>query len=186
LRKLERVRRDFVANVSHEFKTPLTAIQGFAETLLAGAIDDPQNRIRFLELILEHSRRLARLTDDLLQLSKMDADRLELEFRHAQRHPAGGPAAHLRALLPRRRCPFPRSRRHRAGALHLQASCRSSWRPHLGRQRSRPRFTMPFHRAPPRPAARHPPPRSLTPMAWLRRKSVPPLTLLFPRIFTFL
>jgi len=81
LRKLERVRRDFVANVSHEFKTPLTAIQGFAETLLAGAIDDPQNRLRFLEIILEHSRRLARLTDDLLKLSKMDADKLELEIR---------------------------------------------------------------------------------------------------------
>jgi len=81
LRKLERVRRDFVANVSHEFKTPLTAIQGFAETLLAGALDDPQNRLRFLEIILEHSRRLARLTDDLLKLSKMDADRLELEIR---------------------------------------------------------------------------------------------------------
>ena len=79
LRKLERVRRDFVANVSHEFKTPLTAIQGFAETLLAGAMDDPQNRIRFLQIILEHSRRLARLTDDLLELSKMDADRLDLE-----------------------------------------------------------------------------------------------------------
>jgi two-component system, OmpR family, phosphate regulon sensor histidine kinase PhoR len=81
LRKLERVRRDFVANVSHEFRTPLTAIQGFAETLLAGAIDDPQNRGRFLEIILEHSRRLARLTEDLLMLSKMDADRLELEVR---------------------------------------------------------------------------------------------------------
>jgi two-component system phosphate regulon sensor histidine kinase PhoR len=81
LRKLERVRRDFVANVSHEFKTPLTAIQGFAETLLAGAVDDPQNRGRFLGIILEHSRRLARLTDDLLKLSKMDADRLEIEIR---------------------------------------------------------------------------------------------------------
>jgi two-component system phosphate regulon sensor histidine kinase PhoR len=81
LRKLERVRRDFVANVSHEFKTPLTAIQGFAETLLGGAIDDPQNRGRFLEIILEHSRRLARLTDDLLKLSQMDADRLELDVR---------------------------------------------------------------------------------------------------------
>ena len=79
LRKLERVRRDFVANVSHEFKTPLTAIQGFAETLLAGAMDDPQNRIRFLQIILDHSRRLARLTDDLLELSKMDADRVDLE-----------------------------------------------------------------------------------------------------------
>ena len=81
LRKLERVRRDFVANVSHELRTPLTAIQGFAETLLAGAIDDPHNRTRFLEIILEHSRRLARLTEDLLMLSKMDAERLELEFR---------------------------------------------------------------------------------------------------------
>jgi len=80
LRKLERVRRDFVANVSHEFKTPLTAIQGFAETLLTGALDDVQNRERFLGIILEHARRLARLTDDLLKLSKMDADRLELEI----------------------------------------------------------------------------------------------------------
>ena len=80
LRRLERVRRDFVANVSHEFKTPLTAIQGFAETLLAGALDDAQNRERFLEIILEHARRLARLTDDLLRLSQMDADRLELEI----------------------------------------------------------------------------------------------------------
>lgn len=81
LRKLERVRRDFVANVSHEFKTPLTAIQGFAETLLGGALDDAENRERFLGIILEHARRLARLTDDLLKLSKMDADRLELEIR---------------------------------------------------------------------------------------------------------
>jgi two-component system phosphate regulon sensor histidine kinase PhoR len=81
LRKLERVRRDFVANVSHEFRTPLTAIQGFSETLLAGAMNDPQNRDRFLGIIVEHSRRLARLTEDLLMLSKMDADRLELEIR---------------------------------------------------------------------------------------------------------
>lgn len=81
LRKLERVRRDFVANVSHEFRTPLTAIQGFAETLQAGAMNDPENRDRFLGIIVEHSRRLARLTEDLLMLSKMDADRLELELR---------------------------------------------------------------------------------------------------------
>jgi len=80
LRKLERVRRDFVANVSHEFKTPLTAIQGFAETLLGGAAADAENHGRFLKIILEHSNRLARLTDDLLKLSKMDADRLELEI----------------------------------------------------------------------------------------------------------
>jgi len=82
LRKLERVRRDFVANVTHEFKTPLTAIQGFAETLLGGALDDQQNRRRFLDIIVEHARRLARLTDDLLKLSKMDADRLEMEIHN--------------------------------------------------------------------------------------------------------
>jgi two-component system, OmpR family, phosphate regulon sensor histidine kinase PhoR len=81
LRRLERIRRDFVANVSHEFRTPLTAIQGFAETLIGGAIDDPLNRGRFLAIILEHSRRLARLTEDLLRLSQMDAEQLELEIR---------------------------------------------------------------------------------------------------------
>jgi len=81
LRKLERIRRDFVANVSHEFRTPLTAIQGFAETLIGGAIDDPQNRGRFLAIILEHSRRLARLTEDLLRLSQMDAEQMQLEIR---------------------------------------------------------------------------------------------------------
>src|SRR5260370_7929312 len=48
---------------------------------VAGALGDPENRMGFLEIILEHSRRLARLTEDLLMLSKMDADRLELEIR---------------------------------------------------------------------------------------------------------
>jgi two-component system phosphate regulon sensor histidine kinase PhoR len=81
LRRLERVRQDFVANVSHEFKTPLTAIQGFAETLLSGALDDRANRKRFVEIIREHARRLARLTDDLLKLSRIEAGQLELEFR---------------------------------------------------------------------------------------------------------
>jgi len=81
LRRLERVRRDFVANVSHEFKTPLTAIQGFAETLLGGALDDKANRKRFMEIIREHAQRLARLTDDLLKLSRIEAGRLELESR---------------------------------------------------------------------------------------------------------
>jgi two-component system, OmpR family, phosphate regulon sensor histidine kinase PhoR len=70
-----------VANVSHEFKTPLTAIQGFAETLLGGALDDKANRKRFVEIIREHARRLARLTDDLLKLSRIEAGRLELESR---------------------------------------------------------------------------------------------------------
>lgn len=81
LRRLERVRRDFMANVSHEFKTPLTAIQGFAETLLGGAIEDAKNRGRFLEIIRDHARRLARLTDDLLKLAQIEAGRMELDFQ---------------------------------------------------------------------------------------------------------
>jgi two-component system, OmpR family, phosphate regulon sensor histidine kinase PhoR len=80
LRRLERVRQDFVANVSHEFKTPLTAIQGFAETLLGGAIDDPTNNRRFLEIIRDHAARLASLTNDLLKLARIEAGKLEVEF----------------------------------------------------------------------------------------------------------
>jgi two-component system, OmpR family, phosphate regulon sensor histidine kinase PhoR len=81
LRRLERVRQDFVANVSHEFKTPLTAIQGFAETLLAGALEDPKNNRRFLEIIRDHAARLARLTDDLLKLARIEAGKLEVAFQ---------------------------------------------------------------------------------------------------------
>jgi two-component system, OmpR family, phosphate regulon sensor histidine kinase PhoR len=80
LRRLERVRQDFVANVSHEFKTPLTAIQGFAETLLSGALEDPRNNRRFLEIIRDHATRLARLTDDLLKLARIEAGKLEVQF----------------------------------------------------------------------------------------------------------
>jgi len=80
LRRLERVRQDFVANVSHEFKTPLTAIQGFAETLLAGALEDPKNNRRFLEIMRDHANRLAQLTDDLLKLARIEAGKLELQF----------------------------------------------------------------------------------------------------------
>ncbi len=81
LRRLERVRRDFVANVSHEFRTPLTAIQGFAETLLSGAMEDQTNNRRFVEIIREHSVRLARLTEDLLTLSRIEAGKLELNLQ---------------------------------------------------------------------------------------------------------
>jgi two-component system phosphate regulon sensor histidine kinase PhoR len=81
LRRLERVRQDFVANVSHEFRTPLTAIQGFAETLLSGALEDPANRRRFVEIIRDHATRLARLTEDLLELSRIEAGELKLEFQ---------------------------------------------------------------------------------------------------------
>jgi two-component system, OmpR family, phosphate regulon sensor histidine kinase PhoR len=81
IRRLERVRRDFVANVSHELRTPLTAIQGFAETLLRGALEEPENNRRFVEIIRDHAARLARLTEDLLKLSRIEAGKLEIELR---------------------------------------------------------------------------------------------------------
>jgi len=81
IRRLERARRDFIANISHEFKTPLTAIQGFAETLLGGAMDDAQNRQRFLEIIREHALRLGRLTDDLLKLAQIEAGQMQRETK---------------------------------------------------------------------------------------------------------
>jgi len=79
LRRLEQVRKDFVANVSHELRTPLTAIHGFAETLLAGALNDQNNNRRFIEIIRDHSARLSRLTDDLLKLSRIEAGKLEFD-----------------------------------------------------------------------------------------------------------
>jgi two-component system phosphate regulon sensor histidine kinase PhoR len=81
IRRLERARRDFVANVSHEFKTPLTAIQGFAETLLSGALEDADHNRRFLEIIREHAIRLGCLTEDLLKLAQIEAGKLDLHFQ---------------------------------------------------------------------------------------------------------
>jgi PAS domain S-box-containing protein len=74
LRRLEAVRRDFVANVSHELKTPLTSISGYAETLLADS-PDAETTKRFLATIVENSRRMQRLVDDLLDLSRIEGGR---------------------------------------------------------------------------------------------------------------
>jgi two-component system phosphate regulon sensor histidine kinase PhoR len=81
LRRLERARRDFIANISHEFKTPLTAIQGFSETLLNGALEDKDVSRRFLSIILSHSIRLRQLTDDLLKLAQIEAGKLQLRYQ---------------------------------------------------------------------------------------------------------
>jgi two-component system, OmpR family, phosphate regulon sensor histidine kinase PhoR len=72
LRRLEAVRRDFVANVSHELKTPLTSIAGYAETLAAEERDEAQAR-KFAETILSNARRMQRLVDDLLDLSRIES-----------------------------------------------------------------------------------------------------------------
>ncbi len=73
LRRLEQVRRDFVANVSHELRTPLASIKGYAETLRAGALDDKDNREDFVRTIEEHADRLTKLVDDLLDLSAIES-----------------------------------------------------------------------------------------------------------------
>ncbi len=82
IRRLERVRRDFVANASHEIRTPITSIKGFVETLLDGALEDRETAERFLHIILRHSDRLNAIVEDLLNLSKAEdqTDRGEVSF----------------------------------------------------------------------------------------------------------
>ena len=72
LRRLENVRRDFVANVSHELKTPITSIKGFVETLLDGALEDPENSTRFLQIVSRQVNRLEAIIEDLLTLSRLE------------------------------------------------------------------------------------------------------------------
>ena len=80
LEKVERIRKDFVINVSHELRTPLASIQGYTETLMDGALHDPQHNMRFLAIIRHNAERLARLTADLLTLSRIEQKRQNLEF----------------------------------------------------------------------------------------------------------
>lgn len=81
IRRLEKVRTDFVANASHELRTPVTALKGFTETLLDGALEDRATLIHFLEIMHEESERLDSIVGDILQLSRLEqrADRMNLE-----------------------------------------------------------------------------------------------------------
>ncbi|MDD5259141.1 MAG: ATP-binding protein [bacterium] len=81
LKHLENVRKEFISNVSHELKTPLTSIKGFIETLLAGALEDKNNNRRFLSIIQEHADRLGKLINDILELSKLESKEIRLEFQ---------------------------------------------------------------------------------------------------------
>ena len=72
LRRLENLRRDFVANVSHELKTPITSIKGFVETLQEGAVNNPDDARRFLGIIAKHADRLNSIIEDLLSLSRVE------------------------------------------------------------------------------------------------------------------
>ncbi len=80
VRMLERVRQDFVANVSHELKTPLAAIQATVETLLDGALQDPEHNVRFLERVRENADRLHRLVHDLLTLGRIESGQEVMEM----------------------------------------------------------------------------------------------------------
>jgi two-component system phosphate regulon sensor histidine kinase PhoR len=79
LRRLEHMRRDFVANVSHEIKTPLTAIKGYVETLYNREVDSPEDTHRFLGIITKHVNRLEAIVEDLLYLSRIERE----NFREA-------------------------------------------------------------------------------------------------------
>lgn len=80
MRRLERMRSQFVANVSHELKTPIAAVKGFSETLMNGAINEPEVARSFLQIIHDESERLNRLIGDILELSKIESKRIPLHF----------------------------------------------------------------------------------------------------------
>jgi two-component system phosphate regulon sensor histidine kinase PhoR len=86
LRRLENVRRDFVANVSHEIRTPLTSIKGFVETLLDGALENRENTVSFLKIIAKQSNRLNAIIEDLLILARLEekGDRATLDFERIE------------------------------------------------------------------------------------------------------
>ncbi len=81
LKKLEQARKDFVANVSHELKTPVTSLKGFTETLLDGAMNDKELREKFLNIIARESGRLEGLITDLLELSRIEGEHFQLDWQ---------------------------------------------------------------------------------------------------------
>ena len=80
LKRLEDIRKDFVANVSHELRTPISSIKGYAETLLDGKVDNKDTVKEFLGIIYQDSNRLANLIDDLLDLSRIESGKMKIEF----------------------------------------------------------------------------------------------------------
>jgi two-component system phosphate regulon sensor histidine kinase PhoR len=78
VRKLERMRRDFMANVSHELRTPITSIKGYSETLLEGAIEDKDRAKEFINIIHQNSKRLEALINDLLDLAAIESNKMTI------------------------------------------------------------------------------------------------------------
>jgi two-component system, OmpR family, phosphate regulon sensor histidine kinase PhoR len=82
LKKLEQVRSEFLGNVSHELRTPIFSMQGFLETLLEGAVDDPRVNRTFLAKALSQSRRLNSLLGDLIEISRIESGEMKMSFRY--------------------------------------------------------------------------------------------------------
>ena len=80
LKKLERIRTDFVANVTHEIRTPLTAVIGYLETLQTGAMENTEDARRFIDIILKQAQRLNRLVEDLMTISKIELGEIHFRF----------------------------------------------------------------------------------------------------------
>lgn len=87
LRRLETMRKDFVANVSHELKTPLTSIKGFVETLLDGDLEDKETTRKFMSIIFQEAERLNNLIHDLLDISKLESGQTELRMKQVELEP---------------------------------------------------------------------------------------------------
>ncbi len=88
LRRLERMRQDFVANVSHELRTPLSSIKGYSETLMDGGVTQQKQQKEFLGIIYRESDRLAKLIDDLLDLSRIESGKMAMALMPADLLPA--------------------------------------------------------------------------------------------------
>ena len=118
LRKLEEVRKEFVDNVSHELKTPITTIKGFVETLVdGGALEDPESARRFLGIIARQSDRLASIIEDLLYLS-----RLEYEERQVVLHPVD-----LQKVTERSAANFEHAAHSKRIDLRVSSEARDPW-----------------------------------------------------------
>ncbi len=118
LRKLEEVRKEFVANVSHELKTPITSIKGFLETLLeGGALEDRDSARRFLGIISRQSDRLAAIIEDLLYLSRLEHEEKQIALHRVD----------LGAVAERCIINFEHAARHRGVDLHLQVETPHRW-----------------------------------------------------------
>ena len=100
LERLERIRREFFANLSHELRTPLTAIIAYSETLMSGAIDDAENNFRFVEKLHKHAARMGELISDISDLSAIESGQVKLALAPVRLH---GVVMEVIALLEMRR-----------------------------------------------------------------------------------